>query len=87
MTREGLLALVLGDVSGYPAFLDARELDHSRKVLAELLGLVAARTENALGPANVGGSTLLWGDRDVRPDLVAHLTDALVAFHRRGLIR
>ena len=82
--REG--CLLLADISGYTRYLSGVELEHSRDVIADLLGVVTEEL-NAVGPlAKVEGDAVFVAGREQATDGDALLT-ALDAAYRAFAVR
>jgi hypothetical protein len=75
--------IVLGDVSGYTEFIATTELEHSREILAELLGTLCERAPGNLRIAQLEGDAVFWLSDELGAGLVECLKEKFVEFHRR----
>lgn len=80
-TERGLI--VLGDVSGYSEFIATTELNHSRQILAELLGTLCECAPGDLSIAQLEGDAVFWLCDKEAPGLADLLKEKFVEFHRR----
>ena len=79
--QEG--ALVLADISGYSAFVQQTEVDHSWSILHELLDTVVRSLQGRMDVSQVEGDAILFITRLSTPDVIKALEGTFVAFHRR----
>ncbi len=75
--------IVLGDVSGYTEFIATTELEHSREILAELLGTLCECAPGNLSIAQLEGDAVFWLCDEHAAGLVDCLKEKFVEFHRR----
>jgi hypothetical protein len=75
--------IVLGDVSGYTEFIATTELEHSREILAELLGTICECAPGNLRIAQLEGDAVFWLSDEHGEGLVECLKAKFVEFHRR----
>ncbi len=75
--------IVLGDVSGYTEFIATTELEHSREILAELLGTLCESAPGNLRIAQLEGDAVFWLSDEHGADLAECLKEKFVEFHRR----
>ncbi len=75
--------IVLGDVSGYTEFIATTELEHSREILAELLGTICECAPGNLNVAQLEGDAVFWLCDEPNVGLVDCLKEKFVEFHRR----
>ena len=75
--------IVLGDVSGYGEFIATTELEHSREILAELLGTLCECAPGTLRIAQLEGDAVFWLCEDDAPDLIDILREKFVEYHKR----
>jgi hypothetical protein len=75
--------VILGDVSGYTEFIATTELEHSREILAELLGAVCEAAQGNLRIAQIEGDAVFWLCEEPAPELVDSLKTKFIEFHRR----
>ncbi len=79
--QEG--ALVLADISGYSAFVQQTEVDHSWSILHELLDTVVRSVQGRMDVSQVEGDAILFITGLATPDVIKALEGTFVAFHRR----
>ncbi|TMF97113.1 MAG: DUF2652 domain-containing protein [Chloroflexi bacterium] len=79
--QEG--ALVLADISGYSAFVQQTEVDHSWSILHELLDTVVRSLQGRMDVSQVEGDAILFITGLSTPDVIKALEGTFVAFHRR----
>ena len=79
--QEG--ALVLADISGYSAFVQQTEVDHSWSILHELLDTVVRSVEDRMDVSQVEGDAILFTTGLSTPEVIKALEGTFVAFHRR----
>ena len=79
--QEG--ALVLADISGYSAFVQQTEVDHSWSILHELLDTMVRSLAGRMDVSQVEGDAILFISGLTTPDVVMALEGTFVAFHRR----
>jgi hypothetical protein len=79
--EQGLI--VIGDVSGYTEFIATTELEHSREILAELLGTLCECAPGNLRVAQIEGDAVFWLSDDHGLGLADCLKEKFVEFHRR----
>jgi hypothetical protein len=76
--------IVIGDVSGYTEFIATTELEHSREILAELLGTLCECAPGSLRVAQLEGDAVFWlSDEQGGAGLTDCLKEKFVEFHRR----
>jgi uncharacterized protein DUF2652 len=75
--------IVLGDVSGYTEFIATTELEHSREILAELLGTLCECAPGNLRVAQLEGDAVFWLSDEHGAGLAECLKEKFVEFHRR----
>jgi uncharacterized protein DUF2652 len=75
--------IVIADVSGYGEFIATTELEHSREIIAELLGTLCESAPGGLMIAQLEGDAVFWLCPAEAPDLVDLLKEKFVEFHRR----
>ena len=75
--------IVLADVSGYTEFIATTELEHSREILAELLGTLCECAPGNLRIAQLEGDAVFWLSDEHGAGLVECLQEKFVEFHRR----
>ena len=75
--------IVLGDVSGYGEFIATTELEHSREILAELLGTLCECARGSLNIAQLEGDAVFWLCDEDAAGVVDLLKEKFVEFHRR----
>ncbi len=75
--------IVLGDVSGYTEFVATTELEHSREILAELLGTLCDCAPGTLRVAQLEGDAVFWLCDEHGAGLMDCLKEKFVEFHRR----
>ncbi len=75
--------IVIADVSGYGEFIATTELEHSREILAELLGTLCECAPGPLTVAQLEGDAVFWLCTADSPDLVELLNEKFVEFLRR----
>lgn len=82
--------LVLADISGFTEFVTRTELEHGPRVIADLLGNVAARLSPPLEIQEIEGDAVfaLGSDDPKAPALLPILEQAFVAFkeRQRGMV-
>jgi hypothetical protein len=61
--------IVIGDVSGYTEFIATTELEHSREILAELLGTLCECAPGNLRVAQLEGDAVFWLSDEQGADL------------------
>jgi hypothetical protein len=76
-------AIVLADISGYTEFITGTELEHSREILAELLGTVCDCAAGTLTVAQLEGDAVFWLGPENDASLIACLQEKFIEFHRR----
>ncbi len=81
VVEHGLI--VLGDVSGYTEFIATTELEHSREILAELLGTLCECAPGNLSVAQLEGDAVFWLCDEHAAGLADCLKEKFVEFHRR----
>ena len=79
--QEG--ALVLADISGYSAFVQQTEVDHSWSILHELLDTVVRSVHGRMDVSQVEGDAILFITGLTTEEVVKSLEETFVAFHRR----
>ena len=79
--REG--ALVIADISGYSAFVQQTEVDHSWSILHELLETMVRSLAGRMNVSQVEGDAILFISGLSIPDVITALEETFVAFHRR----
>ena len=79
--REG--ALVIADISGYSAFVQQTEVDHSWSILHELLDTMVRSLAGRMDVSQVEGDAILFISGLSAPDVITALEVTFVAFHRR----
>jgi len=79
--QEG--ALVLADISGYSAFVQQTEVDHSWSILHELLDTMVRSLAGRMDVSQVEGDAILFISGLSTPDVISALEGTFVAFHRR----
>jgi uncharacterized protein YndB with AHSA1/START domain len=79
--QEG--ALVLADISGYSAFVQQTEVDHSWSILHELLDTVVRSLSGRMDVSQVEGDAILFITGMTTQQVIESLEGTFVAFHRR----
>lgn len=79
--REG--ALVIADISGYSAFVQQTEVDHSWSILHELLDTMVRSLAGRMDVSQVEGDAILFITGLSAPEVITALEGTFVAFHRR----
>src|SRR5581483_3099095 len=80
--REGFL--MLADVSGYTRFLSGVELDHSRDLIANLLGIVVSETRGVMELAKLEGDAVFCFEAGrATPEGMVTLAEAVYFAFRR----
>jgi len=79
--QEG--ALVLADISGYSAFVQQTEVDHSWSILHELLDTMVRSLAGQMDVSQVEGDAILFISGLSTADVINALEGTFVAFHRR----
>ncbi len=79
--QEG--ALVLADISGYSAFVQQTEIDHSWSILHELLDTMVRSLQGQMDVSQVEGDAILFISGLSTPDVIKAIEGTFVAFHRR----
>lgn len=79
--QEG--ALVLADISGYSAFVQKTEVDHSWSILHELLDTMVRSLAGQMDVSQVEGDAILFISGLTTPEVIEALEGTFVAFHRR----
>lgn len=79
--REG--GLVIADISGYSAFVQQTEIDHSWSILHELLDTVVRSLAGRMDVSQVEGDAILFITGLSATDVINAIEETFVAFHRR----
>jgi len=79
--QEG--ALVLADISGYSAFVQQTEVDHSWSILHELLDTMVRSLAGRMDVSQVEGDAILFISGLTTPEVISALEGTFVAFRRR----
>src|SRR6516165_7723919 len=75
---------MLADISGYTRFLTSVELDHSRDLLANLLGVVVDETRGVMKLAKLEGDAVFcYEEGRATPDGMVTLAEAVYFAFRR----
>jgi uncharacterized protein YndB with AHSA1/START domain len=80
-SADGLL--VIADISGYTAFVSGTEHEHSREILAELIGNIAKSFGGKLSVDQVEGDALACTTERTGVEVADWLRETFGAFHRR----
>jgi uncharacterized protein YndB with AHSA1/START domain len=75
--------LVIADISGYTAFVSGTEHEHSREILAELIGNIAKSFGGKLSIDQVEGDALCCTTERTSVEVTDWLRETFGAFHRR----
>ena len=79
--QEG--ALVIADISGYSAFVQQTEVDHSWSILHELLDTMVRSLAGRMDVSQVEGDAILFISGLSASEVIEALEGTFVAFHRR----
>jgi len=79
--QEG--ALVIADISGYSAFVQQTEVDHSWSILHELLDTMVRSLAGRMDVSQVEGDAILFISGLSASEVIEALASTFVAFHRR----
>lgn len=79
--------LFIPDISGFTKFVKSTEINHSKHIIEELIGIIISEGKKGFEVAEVeGDAVFLYKEQEIEPeDLVGHAKRIFIAFHKHLL--